>query len=256
MAHRFFYSSLGLLCLVLAYQLGGHRVLAQGEQVPNVIRARAIEVVDGQGTVLVSIGGNAMGGEVIVKNPSGRGLVALVSETSGGGIAVSKTDGDGYVAMVADAVYLFDDDGDTVASFEVSGVGSGIVSVSNDKGERLAQVTGGQGGSGGSVEVYRPGGDKPLAGLRALDDTAVLMMQKHGLPTVAITSGSSGGAIGLMDPDGDRLVTLDASPAGRGGRVLVHDSGGGALIGLAAGEDGEGHAAVFDRAGDVRDIWP
>lgn len=94
MTRRFFYVSLGVLCLVTAYQVGASRALGQSDEVLSLVTARQFRVVDGEGRLLVALGMAEVGGAVATYDGHGNVAVALGTTLNGEG-TVTTFDGKG-----------------------------------------------------------------------------------------------------------------------------------------------------------------
>ena len=131
MARRFFYVSLGVLCLVAAYQIGAYQALAQDDEIPWVVRAYNVVVVDFQGNELVRLGpvgglagslGGRGPGSVTTYDGEGNQLVSLWATTGGGG-----------------AVRIFDRKGNDLVSLGATEDGEGVIATYNRAGGVKAQ---------------------------------------------------------------------------------------------------------------------
>lgn len=144
----------------------------QDDGVPDVIRAKAFEVVDDEGTKFVEILRNDAlkrdGGVIRMNTKSTQGLVAIYSVggfgTDQGVLHLTSTGQEDMLILGAGSLAIVDEETrrNMAVSIHASG-GSGWLSMSNKEGQRLITLQGT--GDGGHIEVRNKTGE-PVCVLR------------------------------------------------------------------------------------------
>ena len=129
--------------LVLGLVVAGTVAATRQERIPDVVKARAFEVVNkaGKGVVLMGAGGGD--GVVVVVNKDGKGGVVLMGDANkdGGMVTVNNKAGKGVVILsVADSkgiVTVNNKAGKGVVTLSARPDGDGVVAVKNKAGKSV-----------------------------------------------------------------------------------------------------------------------
>lgn len=170
------------------------------DPVPEVVKARAFEVVDADGTVLVRLDRNPRGGgRLAINDPAGGVRAAMVTNPRGfGEVLTFNAQGRVLTALVANGkrmgqITTFDGSGreGPLATLGATEDGSGVVEVHHREGRRL--LTLGALGDGGVVEVRSPDGRAAVHLIGVKDGGVVKAFDPSGQPLIAIGPGPEGG---------------------------------------------------------------
>jgi hypothetical protein len=143
----------GLLSLTIAITTVLIVGLAKPEKVPDVITAKAFQVVNNDGLKLVRMAGAPSGrlGGVTTYNDKGQALVTLGATVNGDG-----------------AITTLNGKGQKLVALSATADGKGLVTTFNDRGQRLLRLGSGPNGNGGVVSFSDKG--KMLVLLGAMED--------------------------------------------------------------------------------------
>ena len=217
---------------------------------PDVIRAKAFQVVDDEGNGLLSLVGLRGAGAVVIFDRTGEmvvtvgamevdgkraGLVGtflegriLVQLGFGGG---SVTDG---VRNYGGKVMTYNDQEKPVVELGVTKRGQGTVTTWNDQGKELVKLGATKGGRG-----------------------TVTTSNDQGKEIVKLGATVEGdGTITTFDGQGKQLVDIGIMVDGEGGRLQVYNKTGEFVCILAVDEYGNGVIGAFDRNGKGRTLKP
>jgi hypothetical protein len=131
----------GFGCLLVA----GVVVSATSLQtVPDVIRAKRFEVVNGDGKVVVQLVATENGGVLVIANKDGTPLTAIFAGADGGGLGISNNEGKAVVGIYADAdggaLGICNKDETPVVLISPNASGEGELKTWDNKGEITSQT--------------------------------------------------------------------------------------------------------------------
>jgi hypothetical protein len=175
--------------------------------VPDVLQAKAFQVVDDRGNVLVEINKEDNNGQLSTFTPAGKRLVSFFTTDDGAGgintfdkngnvlFKVTNTgDGGGYMA-------LFNDEKKEVAELGVTNTESGYLKINDKKGEKLAWLTYTQEGGG------------------------YFSLAKDGQEMIRFSTPIAGGRMGIYNGSNTRIAYFGAQD-NKDGNVTIWNSGG------------------------------
>jgi hypothetical protein len=200
-------------------------------EVPQVLQARRIEVVDEQGHVVVAAAASEAGGQIDVWNADHINVARLWVNAHGGDLAIWNRAGQNVFGAFAGA------DGGEVGIWDAKGSPAlrgharpdgGVFTVHNAAG----------------TAVVTAGNDKQGAG-------AIKVSDARGLPRFTAAVDQAGGQTRLLGGDGKPLVVSGAAGTGGGGFVEIFNGQGARVCTTAAGGAGGGRLDLADAAGTV-----
>ncbi len=181
-AYRIFFGSSIIVILAVFLMASGKK-----SQVPDVIKAKAFEVVNDNGTTIVEINKENGNGQVSTYTPAGKRLVSLFTSSGGAGaINTFDTDGDvlfkvtrtqeggGYMA-------LFNSAQKEIAEFGVTTGESGYFNLNDRNGNKIAWLTYTEGGGG------------------------YFSLLNNNVETVRLSSPEAGGRVGVYNKNNIRI---------------------------------------------------
>jgi len=133
---------LGVLTLVVAAGLLAATTL---QVVPDVIKAKKFEVVNGEGQTVVELGSNKAGGVVGIGHRDGHRLVELMSHLEGGTVSILDRQKRTLVLIGVNehgsgALQTRNNKGQTLVSLATSLTGAGTVSTENGEGQKTSTM--------------------------------------------------------------------------------------------------------------------
>ena len=185
--------------------------------VPDVIQAKAFQVVDDEGNVLI-----------VLRDDGGVGTLETFDRTGEMLVTLASTIADGKRAGVAATLY----EGKVVVSLSVTLDGNGAVTTFNERGKRLVQLS--------SAVGKRCG---------------VTTFNEKGKMLVNLGSTSEGnGSVTTFNDQETELVLISSTKVG--GNLAVYNKTGEKVCILAVDEYGHGVIGVFDRNRKGRTLQP
>lgn len=133
---------LGVLALAVAAGLLAATTL---QVVPDVIKAKKFEVVNGEGQAVVELGSNKAGGVVSIGHCEGHRLVELMAHLEGGTVSILNRQGKTLVLIGVNehgsgALQTRNNKGQTLVSLRTSLTGAGVVSTENGEGQMTSTM--------------------------------------------------------------------------------------------------------------------
>lgn len=228
------------------------------EKIQNVIRARRIEVVNEKGIPIAEILSEKGAGILKILDAKGQAIVAIGSlegEAGGGNVRTYDAQGEELVwigALNGGSMHLYGTTGGAFLELGATGVGDGVVTVSNSKGQELVQIGASEEGTG-SVTTY-DGKGKELVDIGGSENGGqMIAYDSKGQHVVFISSSEKGGGILTYNRNGQCMVrvgTLNAGGTGFGS-LMVNSAEGRTLVLIGESEKGEGEVYTFDVNGKV-----
>ena len=125
--------------------LGGLLAATTLQTVPDVIRAKKFEVVNGDEQPIVLLAANQAGGLVEIRNGNGMGLVRLTSHPEGGTISIHDSRARTLILMGGNergsgALQTRTNKGGTLVSVGTNLAGEGVVFTENGNGEKTSSM--------------------------------------------------------------------------------------------------------------------
>jgi hypothetical protein len=202
-----------------------------------------------------AVGGTTTGGGVIrTLNANGHAVAELRVASSGTGrIVVHNAGGEEIVAVGASAngkggVSVFEK-GQGVATLEAGDSGGGQLDLSNAKGTGGVEAYASDVDSGGArIVVFSQAGEEAAEIAVEADGKGKVGIAKGEGYAAALTINESGaGSLTLQNAEGGEGVIVAGSEGALGGVVVVLNSAGEDVAGIAAGEDGKGRVSVAEK---------
>lgn len=218
---------------------------ASAKGIPDVMRARSFEVVDDEGTPVVRLTDEELGGRIETRNAEGE-LVSVVSATEGGQGALWTYDGKGQPLVTIAAT---EDEGDVALTLSRKGkpvvniasdVDGGTFSTFNGKGEPLVSIASMENGVGGALSLARKG-QRSVGILSTEDGGALVALNSEEQPSVIIAATDNGGELTTCNGKGKPTVTLsNGSGRNGGGQIAVQNDQGQKVVAIGVTEEGSG----------------
>ena len=230
--------------------VGGLMVAIGVRSVPDVIRAKKIEVVSDRGRVLVSLSnaqdeGGVDQGAIETRDGAGSVMTEIGSGPWGGVVRIlngGNSQNRRSQALVELGVKMLGREGK--------------VTTRNDKGVDLVLLDANAVGNG--VVMTQNGKAEALVVLAATTDGDGTVTTQNGKGQELVILGATAGGNGLVKTEngkGQTLVRLGSTPMG--GKVLVNNAIGKGVAAVASNPaDGSGVVATFDSAGKVTSMTP
>ena len=136
----------------------GGLMAAKGiQEVPDVIRAKKIQVVDDDGKVLVGMGSDKHGGFLVVANGSEQEIAVLGAGSNGGNLVLTNNDKVPQVilGMTKDGgvINAMNSGGKVAAGMAAVENGLGFLTVKNSEGKGAVEIMSLPGDKGGAVRI-------------------------------------------------------------------------------------------------------
>ncbi|MBS1655272.1 MAG: hypothetical protein JSU05_10540 [Bacteroidetes bacterium] len=202
---RFYQIVFGVL-IILAGALASMSFRSKSP-VPDVIQAKAFQVVDDAGNVLVEINKEDGNGQLSTYTPTGTRLVSLFTSDAGCGAintfnydgktifkVTNTSGGGGYMA-------LFNNDKKEIAEFGVTDIGSGYFRINDNIGNKQAWITYTKGGGG------------------------YFSLSNNGNETIRLSTADVGGRIGIYNDYNTRIAYM-GTQENRDGQITTFNSSG------------------------------
>jgi hypothetical protein len=175
--------------------------------VPDVVQAKAFQVVDDAGNVLVEINKEDGNGQLSTYSPTGTRLVSLFTSDAGcGAINTFNYDGKAIFKVTNTAggggyMALFNNDKKEIAELGVTDMGSGYFRINDNTGNKQAWITYTKGGGG------------------------YFSLSNNGNETIRLSTADVGGRIGIYNDYNTRIAYMGAQE-NRDGQVTTFNNSG------------------------------
>lgn len=206
------------------------------EEIHEVIRSRAFEVVNDAGMTVARITANDRGGMVTVYNIEGKQLLAL---------------GVGDIWRGSGSVCVYNTQGETVAFIGGNEHGGGLV-IADSNGLVVGGIASDENG-GGRMDILNPQAN-PVAVIKCDENRNGVFLVGNARKSFSASIRANEDGSGLIDVfnrDGKSVSRVTSDRQGNGG-IMIHNSRGDMAAVLVVDEDGTGKARVFDKSGRTR----
>ena len=216
----------------------------QDHDVPDLIQAKAFEVVDDEWNVLVRL-----------RDLGGKGGLATYANT--GDILVGMTAGVTVDGKRAGFVSTFCER-KTLVRLAVNTSGKGVVETLNGNGKTLVRL--GASFDGVGMVTTLNGNGEPLVELGATVDGGGTVSTLNGKGKTFVKLGVSvdgpGGSVTTWNDQGKKLVAIGWDREGDGGTLSVYNKSGESVCTLTVDEYGNGVIGAWNRNGKGRTLKP
>lgn len=263
----------GALVACSALALAGLGAAVQDAGIPDVLRARSIEVVGANDTVMLMLRAGDTGGQLDVWNPKGNNVVRITANEHGGDVAVWNnasapvaglfaTDKGGR-AEVGDAngstlgalargeeggALILSGPGETASSLRAEAGGAGAV-VSMRRADGSVGFLAGVAQGASVLSMRNPAGKEVLYAGATAEHAGVLRLADAAGNEAAAVTTSQGGALLLKDGAGHAVASMASLGAGKGGVLELMNGTGAATTVLDCKDDGSGRWVLSSGTG-------
>jgi hypothetical protein len=199
--------------LLVAVFFGTLSFKTKKSDAPDLVQAKAFQVVDDDGNILVEINKEDGNGQLSTFTPNGKRLISLFTTSGGAGgmntfgkdgevlfKVTDNEDGGGYMA-------LFNGDGAESTELGVDNKQSGYLRINNNKGDKLAWITQTENGGG------------------------YFSLLNDGKEAIRLSTPAAGGRLGVYNNANTRVAFIGAQES-KDGNVTVWNSGGNKSISM------------------------
>lgn len=192
--------------LLAATILGSFSFKTKKSDAPDLIQAKAFQVVDDNGNVLVEINREDGNGQLSTFTPGGKRLTSLFTTSSGAG-----------------GLNTFSKDGAVLFKISDNEEGGGYLALFNGEGAEAAEI--GVDKQTGYLRINDSKGDKLAWLTRTQDGGGYFSLLNGGQESIRLSTPTAGGRVGVYNSNNNRIAFIGAQES-KDGNVTVWNSGG------------------------------